>query len=414
MVKRREPTSRLTRTKFTMKNLRSDSCHRSGIRATLFGTCQVEYETPEMLALDIMAVEREPEAAHKRYLGSWEEPRSASPAMDGGVVHEVPNELPDRPVPALVHLRRLDDLLLQGGRDPPVHHVARSFVLIGSDHEAGIVRAQGRRKHTCAPGEPRRDQILRHPVRPAAATRVLPVFLLVQDLDVPARMNRLLLTWVRDLRDRRKIPLSHIFAPREAAKVAVANREDRAVAPELEVLRVELVGLHGLLLHDLEMHVDVNPPAAAWAALALGLGWHEVVRRLDACADVKLVRAIGELNVVPEFLLRDGLLASLCLAASQPGSDPVEGLDAVVIHVLLAVLGGGVGERAEAPRQHVDDGDLQVREEVLQLGGPLHADEARANHKYRGLLGCETLDVDVLLEDVAPAALVEPLVDVAP
>merc|ERR1719515_44588 len=141
-------------------------------------------------------------------LTSWKEPGSAPPAVDGGVVHEVPDELPNRPVPALVHLRCLDDLLLQGGGDPPVHHVAGPLVLVGSDHEAGIVRAQGRRKHTCAPWEPRLDQLLRHPVRPAAAARMLPVLLLVQDLDVPDRGHRLLLTRVRDLRDRRKIPIT--------------------------------------------------------------------------------------------------------------------------------------------------------------------------------------------------------------
>merc|ERR1719230_1748676 len=115
------------------------------------------------------------------------------------------------------------------------------------------------------------------------------------------------------------------------------------------------------------MNVNVNPSAATRAALALDLRGHEVVRRLDASADVLLIHAVGKLDVVPELLLRDGLLASFCLPASHSGSDPVEGLDAVIVQVLLDVLGGGVGERAQASRQQVNDGDLQVREEVLKL-----------------------------------------------
>ena len=56
-----------------------------------------------------------------------EEPRAAAEEVHRGVVHEVPNEDADPAVSALVDLAGLDDLLLEGCWDPPIHHVARAW-----------------------------------------------------------------------------------------------------------------------------------------------------------------------------------------------------------------------------------------------------------------------------------------------
>mmetsp|Transcript_94820 Transcript_94820/g.274173 ORF Transcript_94820/g.274173 Transcript_94820/m.274173 type:complete len:214 (-) Transcript_94820:48-689(-) len=65
-------------------------------------------------------------------------------------------------------------------------------------------------------------------------------------------------------------------------------------------------------------------------------------------------------------------------------------------------------------REEVDDGGLDLREEVLDLRRPLHADEAGADHQHLGLLPVQVMQLVVLLEDVSAAALEEALVDVRP
>jgi len=50
------------------------------------------------------------------------------------------------------------------------------------------------------------------------------------------------------------------------------------------------------------------------------------------------------------------------------------------MQVFLAILLCGDGQRTETVGQKIDDGELQFRKEVLQLGGPLNADEARAGN----------------------------------
>ena len=53
-------------------------------------------------------------------------------------------------------------------------------------------------------------------------------------------------------------------------------------------------------------------------------------------------------------------------------------------------------------------------EEVLNLGGPLHSDEASSHHQHSRLLVVQGLDGIVLLQDVSTSAFQEPLIDVGP
>merc|ERR1712083_859850 len=107
----------------------------------------------------MIASMREPQENPTRMHGnqhsaSWE-PRPTAEEVNWGVVNEMPNQNADDTILALVDLRRFDDLLLQCSRDPPIHHVARSLVLVGSYHEASVVRTQARGEHASAPRPPR-------------------------------------------------------------------------------------------------------------------------------------------------------------------------------------------------------------------------------------------------------------------
>ena len=64
----------------------------------------------------------------------------------------------------------------------------------------------------------------------------------------------------------------------------------------------------------------------------------------------------------------------------------VELLDAASVHVLRAIVGSTIRQRSQAARQEVDDGQLDVWEEMLDLRGPLHADEAGTDDENCGLL----------------------------
>mmetsp|Transcript_97285 Transcript_97285/g.274254 ORF Transcript_97285/g.274254 Transcript_97285/m.274254 type:complete len:320 (+) Transcript_97285:320-1279(+) len=233
--------------------------------------------------------------------------------------------------------------------------------------------AQARGEHASAPRPPSGLQFLAAPGH---------------DLHVVHRVQGLLLTGVRDLGHRRHLP---VRGRAQAAVVAIAHREDRAVAPDGAVL-----------LRDLHVLVEVDPAAAARALVAQCLRRHEVVGGLDADADVLHVRLVRHLNLLPEVVALGVVLAI------------VELLDADGVHVRGAVVGGAVGQRAQAAGQRVDDGELHVGEEVLDLRGPLHTDEAGANDEASGLPLVQVVQLVELLQHVPAAALDEALVDVRP
>merc|ERR1712113_394088 len=88
---------------------------------------------------------------------SWK-PRPTTKEVDRGVVNEVPNEDADETILALVDLGRFDNLLLQCSGDPPIHHVTRALVLVGSYNEASVMRTQAGGEHASTPWPPRRLQ----------------------------------------------------------------------------------------------------------------------------------------------------------------------------------------------------------------------------------------------------------------
>merc|ERR1712190_79597 len=142
-----------------------------------------------------------------------------APEVDGRVMHKVPDHLAEDDILALVDLGGLDDLLLKCSRIPPVDHVARSFVFIGGQDEAGIVRTQARCEHTRTPWPPCLDEL-------GISTLSLG---LLQSLDALDSMHGLLLTRVRDLGNRRQNPLA-VFA-HDAPRIAVTHSEDCAITP---------------------------------------------------------------------------------------------------------------------------------------------------------------------------------------
>merc|ERR1712117_559310 len=92
-----------------------------------------------------------------QHSASWK-PRPTTEEVNWGVVNEMPNQNADETILALVDLRRFNDLLLQCSRDPPIHHVARSLVLISSNNEASVMRTQAGGEHASTPWPPRRLQ----------------------------------------------------------------------------------------------------------------------------------------------------------------------------------------------------------------------------------------------------------------
>mmetsp|Transcript_72745 Transcript_72745/g.206447 ORF Transcript_72745/g.206447 Transcript_72745/m.206447 type:complete len:255 (+) Transcript_72745:306-1070(+) len=238
-----------------------------------------------MPMLPALAVQRGMRCIAARPCGAACSPAAgpAAPEVHGRVVHEVPDPLPDEAVLALVDLGGLDDLLLQRGGQAPVHHVPGPLLLVGGQHEAGVVRAEARREHAGAPGPPRVHEL-------HLASALLGLF---HGLDVLHGVQRLLLAWVGDLGDRRHLEVGRVA---DAAQVAVAHGVDAAVAPGL-------AGVAGRgLVHDLQLLVEVDPAAAAGALVAEDLLGHEVVRGLDADADVGLRRAPREVDLGPELV----------------------------------------------------------------------------------------------------------------
>mmetsp|Transcript_8747 Transcript_8747/g.23767 ORF Transcript_8747/g.23767 Transcript_8747/m.23767 type:complete len:256 (-) Transcript_8747:23-790(-) len=219
---------------------------------------------------------------------------------------------------------------------------------------------------------------------------------LVDLLDVPDGNDGLLLARVRDLGDGWHRPVVHGARPVHAAVVAVADGVDPGVALLIRGPRLALASLHG------QGRVHQDPTSASRTELAQRLFGHEVVRRLDADADVLLVCTARQTDAAIEVRVLRVVLQVVIL------------LDAMPPHVLRAVGRSISRQRPQALRKSVDDGQLQVWEEVLQLSDPLHADEAGAHDQDRGTLRVEHLDGGVLLEDVAAAAFQKTLVQMRP
>mmetsp|Transcript_60920 Transcript_60920/g.132144 ORF Transcript_60920/g.132144 Transcript_60920/m.132144 type:complete len:296 (+) Transcript_60920:438-1325(+) len=251
--------------------------------------------------------------------------------------------------------------------------------------------SQASGEHAGAPRPPGWLQATRPGAAGHAAVTAMP--LRVQALQVDARMQRLLLAGVGDLGDEWQGALQRVP---DAAVVAVAHCKDTAIAPGLPDL--SSCWLKG----DLQKLVEVDPATATGALVAEHLCRHEVVGCLDTDADIRLVRSIRQIDLVPEFCAALVILNAIVL------------LDVACMHVLKAVLLCALRQGSKAVGQGVNESDLDVREEVLQLSCPLDSDEASANNEDSGLLLVELINLVVLLENVASASLNETLIDMAP
>eukprot|EP00420_Gonyaulax_spinifera_P036452 CAMPEP_0197871468 /NCGR_PEP_ID=MMETSP1439-20131203/1866_1 /TAXON_ID=66791 /ORGANISM="Gonyaulax spinifera, Strain CCMP409" /LENGTH=204 /DNA_ID=CAMNT_0043490403 /DNA_START=57 /DNA_END=667 /DNA_ORIENTATION=+ len=194
---------------------------------------------------------------------------AAAEEVDRRVVHKMPDHTTDDAVLALVDLGPLNEPLLQRAEGPPDHGVAGALLPVRAQDEAGVVRAERRRKHA---GTPRPVQGVRHQRLAEEVGLLAPVHELVDLDDVLEGNHGLLLARVGDLRDRRDGPVIGLLVGcRDAPRVAVADGVDASVA--LVVCRPEVTvpSLHS------ERHVHQDPATATGALLAEGLLGHEVV-----------------------------------------------------------------------------------------------------------------------------------------
>mmetsp|Transcript_78409 Transcript_78409/g.221774 ORF Transcript_78409/g.221774 Transcript_78409/m.221774 type:complete len:328 (+) Transcript_78409:42-1025(+) len=291
------------------------------------------------------------------------EQRAVPIQVHGPVVYHVPDGLRQRVVAAaLRELGGLDQLFQHGRPATARPEPARADRVVGAHDDATVLGAERDREYPAAPRVPGRVEGAAPEdagqVQAAAPDRPA-VPLSVEHPEVATGMDCLLLGRVGGLRHGRHLPrgvLPH------ASDVAVPHGEDDAVAPGLAVAR-----------DHLQEPVDEDPPAAPGAPVAERVRRHVGVRALDTRERVDLVEAVHQPAVVRVVL------------------HTVLGLDALVQHVLLAVSGRGLGERAQAARQAVGQGDLQLGEEEPELAGPLHTHEPGADDEDPRLLLVQNL-----------------------
>mmetsp|Transcript_51213 Transcript_51213/g.92237 ORF Transcript_51213/g.92237 Transcript_51213/m.92237 type:complete len:308 (-) Transcript_51213:580-1503(-) len=285
--------------------------------------------------------------------------RGTAEEVDGRVVDEMPDAAAHNPVLALVHLGGLDHLLLHGADRTPHAHEAGVLDPVGACHEAGVIRTQGSGEHACAPWP---VHLVHFQWGSAAVVRLAVEEKLVDPLDVLACNHGLLLTRVRNLRDWRDGPLVWLLTGLlHAGIVAVAHRVDAWEALVICAPEFVVPSLHG------EAHVHEDPATSTRSLLTQRLFGHEVIGSFHTDANVLLIWAVRKSDPLPEL----GVLGVIL--------GVVELLDADLVHVLGAVAGSLGGQGAQRLGQEVDESELQVWEEVLQLGHPLNADETSAH-----------------------------------
>mmetsp|Transcript_16543 Transcript_16543/g.36573 ORF Transcript_16543/g.36573 Transcript_16543/m.36573 type:complete len:211 (-) Transcript_16543:575-1207(-) len=210
------------------------------------------------------------------------------------------------------------------------------------------MRSQGSGEHTSAPRPPGINGLLglhEHATAPS---------LTLHKLDGLAHVGGLLLSRVGDLGDGLDLISEGL--------VAIPNGKDGSISPDLAVLG-----------HHLQLLVDMDPLATSGALVGQALSarlLHEVVGSLNSDAHVRVVRLAIHADGPPErWVLRVVLHA-------------VHTVDPNPLHVPVAIGSRGVRQGAQALVQEVDDGEPQVREEILQLSGPLYPNETSADHQY--------------------------------
>ena len=216
--------------------------------------------------------------------------------------------------------------------------------------------------------------------------------LLLQNVDVPTRVDCRFLTRIRDLRDRMhafaRFPV--IWRP-DAAEVAVTDDEEDTITPHTACACL-----------NLQIHVHDDPSTTAWTLLAEGFLVHEIVGSLHSSAHVGIVGSTWKFDLLPQLLLL-GIILAL-----------VELLDAASGHVLAAKICSAVQQGSQTPWQEVNERELHLGEEVFQLRHPLDSNEASSDDKDFCLLRFEHLQLRVLFQNVPAPVLHETLVSVTP
>jgi len=213
--------------------------------------------------------------------------------MDWGVVHEMPDEPTNEAESTLVRLGSFNNLLLNGTKRSPHTCNAGTLLPIRTCHEDGIVWAQRGSEHARTPRPVHGVRLQRFA---KVACRDVTVHKLVHNLNIGTGNDSFLFTWVRDFRDGRDRPFIRFLACLlNAAVVAIADGVDAVVALLVDTPRLVVAGLHSKSL------VHQDPTSTSGTLLTRGLLWHEVVRRLDADADVFLIGSISQSDLVEEL-----------------------------------------------------------------------------------------------------------------
>jgi len=272
--------------------------------------------------------------------------RSFAEAVEGRVVDKVPDADANDAVLALIDLRGFDDLFLERGREPPIDHEPRAPLIIGGNHEASIVRPQAGCEHAATPWPPSPPQCLVE----------------MHGLNIHTSMECLLFTRIGDLRDGWQRPVGGILiAVADAAIIAVTHGID--ISSSVHLATTFIFGDIRWLQGDLHVEVHVDPTATARSLVTEGLLRHEVIGSLHTHANVDEVSLIWQLNCLPEVCAFWFILQAVELFDANSG------------HVLRAVHCGTIGQGAQAPRQEVNNCNLEAGEIILQLRSPLDTDE---------------------------------------
>merc|ERR1712146_314507 len=126
----------------------------------------------------------------------------------------------------------LDDLLLNGCWQPPIHHVTGALVFIGCHNKTCIMGTKTGCKHASTPRPPSWLHLFGGTARSADACTILKLIL---DQKIDTCVHCLFLSWIRDFRDRRDNPLSRfvflIAWVANATVIAITHCKKASIAP---------------------------------------------------------------------------------------------------------------------------------------------------------------------------------------
>jgi len=314
---------------------------------------------------------------------------------------------------ALIDLAPLDEPLLECAQAAPNNHVTGAGLWCTGNDEAGIVDTEGGGVHTRAPWVPHLGQLEltiawdnwpEEWISPATVS-LLVIIVVLNDLNVTASDGGLLFTRVGDLWNWWEI----------TEHVAITDGED--TGPTLVITTPLLVLAIWVLEQNVQVKIGTDPATTSWASLLnhgleilvggcaiLGhaFNWHELARRLETGGDVDEVWPCC--NTTDSLPAVRGERIVLCLKHT---------VDTNLVHVVLAVILGNFWKWSKALVKHVTKCDLDVWEEVLDLGCPFNTNESSTNNEDMSsvwTLLVKRLKLHAFLLDVITTTLPEALI----